>query len=605
VNLKACIDYLDAMYPGNDIANTRWKASTDRCSIQKDSKSCGVLALEHARRLLIGESLVNINTSKAGILQLRHRMTKELRAGGLTGVEQVAIPLAEESPLQNPSPTAQIASSAAQTPSPGAWSPFIAAQTPYPGAQTPSPGAHIASSAVQTPSAGAQSPLIAAQITSSAAQTPSPSAQSPIIAAQTPSEASAFVATPTSCDPTETPVVGHAGKRRWEHEELVSIQEVLVPETPRSSQLYKIPSMQNTEARPTSSEIPEALASLESTDDTSKLEFSQAVAAEAVLGVEGLRRLRAGETVRFQIFPDGFDQETLDLLAAEVYMYMHHCPVELSTGKAIPNMVHSVLQQTVRQSLSVWVVSALLYGTTKVIAVPLPGRVCGEMRDGSFQIDKLKIWEATASHADGIYHPWSGLHMEPIWFPDVGQPIDASARVGSARQWVGLRAIEQANSCRGAVRRDERRFVLTKFLDRHAYSAKTISPIGEAMLGMVAWDDQSITEFLACHCSRSSFDTALQMQCTSSGVLGYYAAMRLQREYCWYGRNSWVVSCARSSGEGDAGWLQPVKHLLKDNWNESWVQPEVAHDDQAVAGSQRKREGSFCDGAAMHKKKRV
>ena len=114
-------------------------------------------------------------------------------------------------------------------------------------------------------------------------------------------------------------------------------------------------------------------------------------------------------------------------------MYMYHSPVELSTGKAIPNMVHSVLQHAVHQSLSVWVVSALLYGTTKVIAVPLPGRVSGEMRYGSFQIEKLKHWEATASLADGICHPWSELHMEPIWYPDEGQPIEASMRVRSAR----------------------------------------------------------------------------------------------------------------------------------------------------------------------------
>jgi len=77
VNLKACINYLDAMYPGNDIANKRWKASMVKCSIQKDGTSCGVLALEHARRLLIGGSLVDIDTSTAGILQLRHRMTEE------------------------------------------------------------------------------------------------------------------------------------------------------------------------------------------------------------------------------------------------------------------------------------------------------------------------------------------------------------------------------------------------------------------------------------------------------------------------------------------------------------------------------------------------
>ena len=362
--------------------------------------------------------------------------------------------------------------------------------------------------------------------------------------------------------------------------------------------------MQNTEARPTSFEFTEALASLESTD-TSNLELSYDAAADAVLGVEGLRRFRAGETVTFQIFPDGFCQETLDLLAAEVCMYMHHCPVELSTGKAIPNMVHSVLQQTVRQSLSVWVVSVLLYGTTKVIAVPLPGRVSGEMGDGSFQIDKRKLWEATASHADGICHPWSGLHMEPIWFPDVGQPIDASVCVGSARQWVGLPTIQQANSSLGAVRYDERRIMQTKVLDTHANCPNTISQIGQAMLGMVGWDHKSVTESITTISSTSCFDTALQMQCTFSGVLGYSAAARLQREYCRYGQNSWVVAWARSSREADAGWIRPVKHLLKDQWNESWVQTEVAHDDQAVPGSQRKREWSFCDGAAMHKKKRV
>ena len=127
MKLKACIEYLDAMYPGNDIANTWCNVSTVRCSIQKDSTSCGVLALEYTRRLLIGESLVNINTSKACILQLCHRMTQELRVGHLTGVEQVAIPLAEESPLQSPPSAVQIPSAATQSRS-------MAGQTPFPGA---------------------------------------------------------------------------------------------------------------------------------------------------------------------------------------------------------------------------------------------------------------------------------------------------------------------------------------------------------------------------------------------------------------------------------------------------------------------------------------
>jgi len=130
VKLKVCIEYLDARYPGNDLANTRCNASMVKCSVQKDSTSGGVLALEHTRRLLIEESLVDINTSKTGVLQLRYRMTQELRAGRLTGVEQVAIPLAEESPLQSPLSAVQIPSAAVQSQS-------MAVQTPSPGAQSP------------------------------------------------------------------------------------------------------------------------------------------------------------------------------------------------------------------------------------------------------------------------------------------------------------------------------------------------------------------------------------------------------------------------------------------------------------------------------------
>jgi hypothetical protein len=366
-----------------------------------------------------------------------------------------------------------------------------------------------------------------------------------------------------------------------------------------------VPSMEITEAQRTSFEVPQALASLASTDDTLEFEYSLGEAAEAVLGVEGLDRFKAGETVKFQIFPDGFDQETLDLLTAEVFMYMHHSPVELSIGKAIPNMVHSVLQQAVRQSLSVWVVSALLYGTTHVIAIPVPGCVSGEMRDGSFQINKLKLWEATASLADGISHHWSGLHMEPLWYPDGVQPMMASVRVGSARQWTGLHAIQQANSCFGAVRRDDRGFMLTKFSDHLASSANLNTPIARALLGTVSWEHDSVTHYLAATRTRSSFDRAFQMQLTFSAVLGFSAAMSLQREYCRYGSNSWVVARIRSSGKDDAGWIQRVKHLLADRWNESWLQPEVTHDNQAAPGCQRKREGSFCDGAPLNKKKRV
>jgi len=62
---------------------------------------------------------VDINTSKASTIQLRRRMTRELRAGRLIGVEKFAIALAEKSPFpaaQSPSSAAQIQSSAAQHP---------------------------------------------------------------------------------------------------------------------------------------------------------------------------------------------------------------------------------------------------------------------------------------------------------------------------------------------------------------------------------------------------------------------------------------------------------------------------------------------------------
>jgi hypothetical protein len=107
--------------------------------------------------------------------------------------------------------------------------------------------------------------------------------------------------------------------------------------------------------------------------------------------VEELDRFKARESVKFQMFPDGFHQETVDLLTAEMTMYMHYCPVDLSTGNAIPTMVHSVLRQAIRRSLFVWVVSALVYGTTQVIAILTPAVVSGEMSDGGFHIDKHKL----------------------------------------------------------------------------------------------------------------------------------------------------------------------------------------------------------------------
>jgi len=162
----------------------------------------------------------------------------------------------------------QIASSASQTPSPGAQSPPIAAQSPSPGAQRPPIAAQIVSTAPQTPSTAMQSLFMAAPNVPSttqelyfAAQIASATTLNPWsvgteLSPPPHSEASAFVATPTSCEPTETPVVGYASTPRWEHEGLASIQKALVPETPQRSQLYKIPTMQTRKRNPYPSKSP-------------------------------------------------------------------------------------------------------------------------------------------------------------------------------------------------------------------------------------------------------------------------------------------------------------------------------------------------------------
>lgn len=40
-----------------------------------------------------------------------------------------------------------------------------------------------------------------------------------------------------------------------------------------------------------------------------------------------------------------------------------------------------------------------------------------QLWDGGFLIDKLKLWEATTSLADGVSRDRSGLHTEPLWCP--------------------------------------------------------------------------------------------------------------------------------------------------------------------------------------------
>ena len=85
--------------------------------------------------------------------------------------------------------------------------------------------------------------------------------------------------------------------------------------------------------------------------------------AKFILGEGYEEQLRAGETLSFQVFPVGLDQCTVDLLVAEIEMYIDWSPVVPTYKDTLPNMVYSLLQQAVCQSLSVWIVWSVLFGT--------------------------------------------------------------------------------------------------------------------------------------------------------------------------------------------------------------------------------------------------
>ena len=252
-------------------------------------------------------------------------------------------------------------------------------------------------------------------------------------------------------------------------------------ETLRKMQRFSLPLLDHGSVLGALPEVPQAMTSVPGANDDSAHLYSLEKATEVVLGVGCIERLKAGETLTFQVFPDGLDQHTLDLLEAELWMYIHHSPVALAPGNVVPNMVHSVLQKVTQQSLSVWVVSALLYGIHQVVAILSPGQI-GEKRQNDWHIDVPNLFEATVSLAAGISHPWTRVRLEPVWYPDGDQSTFATVRVGSAKQWVGLHAIQQANSYLYAVQRGDEGFVLTAFADHLAMSATLNFPISRAML---------------------------------------------------------------------------------------------------------------------------
>ena len=179
------------------------------------------------------------------------------------------------------------------------------------------------------------------------------------------------------------------------------------------------------------------------------------------------------------------------------------------------------------------------------------------------------------SLAAGISHPWTRVQLEPVWYPDSNQSTFAAVCIGSAKQWVGLHAIQQANSYLGAVERGDEGFVITAFSDHLAMSATLNFPISRAMLGAMSWEQDSVNDYMAATHMGSSFVKAVETQLVFEQVLAMCAAMSIQCEYCRYRRDSWLVAYLRSSPGNDVKWVATIKDMLANRWVDAWVNEEI------------------------------
>jgi len=133
-------------------------------------------------------------------------------------------------------------------------------------------------------------------------------------------------------------------------------------------------------------------------------------------------------------------------------------------------------------------------------------------RQNDWHIDVPNLFEATVSLAAGISHPWTGVRLEPVWYPDDDESTFAAIHVGSAKQWVALHAIQQANSYLGAMECGDEGFVRTAFSDHLASSATLNFPISRAMLGAMSWEQDSINDYMTATHTGSSFVKAVKTQ---------------------------------------------------------------------------------------------
>jgi len=62
------------------------------------------------------------------------------------------------------------------------------------------------------------------------------------------------------------------------------------------------------------------MTSVPGVNDDSPCRYSLEKATKVVLGVGCIERLKVGETLTFQVFPDSLEQHTLDLWVAELRM---------------------------------------------------------------------------------------------------------------------------------------------------------------------------------------------------------------------------------------------------------------------------------------------
>ena len=392
-----------------------------------------------------------------------------------------------------------------------------------------------------------------------------------------------------------------AGRTDQVRSDAAAKRKFVMPVTPRRTPRFTCPAIGDvitTTKRPLVAAVPSVLPANEGPE----AQYPLTQLAEYILGKGYEERLRAGETLSFQVFPGGLDRRTADLLVAEMEMYIDRSPVVPTYKGTLPNMVHSLLQQAVRQSLSVWIVSSVLFGTAQVISIPSPGVIDSPMKDGRWDIDQQVILQACVSLHDGIQHPWSGLRVEPVFYSNDDSLTMDDVRIGTNKNWMGLQAIQQANACLGCVLLDDSQFRMTDFTDNLAVRATLSSPISQAMLGTVSWEHDSIHRFLPTTQGLNMFRGELAAQCPT---LASYATDSLRREYFQRRCDSWVVARAKARDQRDARWLADFKLTVGDAWVEAWVSGEDVGAPPSEQYSRLKRSASFDEADPSGKKVKV